>query len=90
MHSNMENELITHYQSLLDQPHGNKNKAINKITRHIPKLILEEHNQSLLQEITMEEVDQEMDEMSLGKSPRPDRFTMDLFQAYWTNILQGV
>jgi hypothetical protein len=51
--------------------------------RHIPRLITEEHNQNLRNPISLEEVDQAVQEMPNGKAPGPDGFTVYFFKACW-------
>ena len=58
--------------------------------RHIPRLVVEEHNQNLRKPITPEEVDQAVQEMPNGMAPEPDGFTLDLFKSYWDVVKQDI
>jgi hypothetical protein len=74
------------YQNLQLTEH----QAINRVTQHIPALITPEQNQALMRPIMQEEVDQEVKEMPLGKSPGPDGFTTDFFHHCWSMIREEV
>jgi hypothetical protein len=67
----MEHELVSYYQDLLLEPPGDRSHAIERITQHIPANITQEHNESLLRLITIEEVDQALHDTPDGKSPGP-------------------
>jgi hypothetical protein len=54
----MEATLIRHFQNLLTEPQINRSEAIHKITQHVPSLVTQEQNASLLRPITIKEVDQ--------------------------------
>jgi hypothetical protein len=43
-HAGIESELISYYKDLLSEPIMDRTQAINKITQHIPSLIMLEHN----------------------------------------------
>jgi hypothetical protein len=53
--------------------------AIQKITRHISKLVSQYQNNALLRPITPVEVEQEVMEFPKGKSLGPDGFITDFF-----------
>ena len=61
----------------------NRQSAINKITRHIPRLVNEDQNTTLMRPITMEEVETTIKQTPKGKSPRLDRFTAEFFHDCW-------
>ena len=54
---------------------------IKSISRSIPSLVIDEHNPSIMWATTFEEVTQTMQEMATRKSPCPNGFTIDFFQA---------
>jgi hypothetical protein len=68
----------------------NRTLTINRVIQHIPALITSEKNQALMRPITLEEVDQVIKEMPLGKAPRPDGFTTDFFHYCWSMIREEV
>jgi hypothetical protein len=63
--------------------------AIQSITSHIPKLIIVEHNVNLMCLISLSEVESEIMNMALGKSPSLDGFTSDFFHYSWPIFKQG-
>jgi len=56
-HGDMEKELIRHFKSVHQEPSINRKPAIDKIKKHIPKLIIDEHNHLLLHPVTLQEVE---------------------------------
>jgi hypothetical protein len=85
-HEDMENTLISHFQNLLTEPRADRQEAISKITRHVPSLVTPEQNAGLLRPITIEEVDQALQETPKDKAPGPDGFTSDFFHHCWPLI----
>jgi hypothetical protein len=74
----------------MKEPQENKRSSINKIVKHIPKLVTKEKNATLMREISLEEVEQEIMEIPKGKSPGPDGFTTEFFHACWSVIKHDV
>jgi hypothetical protein len=89
-HQDIQSELLQYYITLMQEPQLNRKEAIRKITQHIPKMINENHNEALMRPVTMEEVEQVIWEMPKGKSPGPDGFTVDFYQACWLVIKNEV
>jgi hypothetical protein len=85
-HEDMENTLTGYFQNLLTEPRADRHEAINKVTRHVPSLVTPEQNAALLRPITIEEVDQALQETPKGKAPGPDGFTSDFFHHCWPLI----
>jgi hypothetical protein len=85
-HRDMEKTLIGHFQNLLTEPRADRHEAIAKVTRHVPSLVTPEQNASLLRPITIEEVDQALQETPKDKAPGPDGFTSDFFHHCWPLI----
>jgi hypothetical protein len=81
---------MQYYISLMHEPQQHRNGAIKKITHLIPKILNEDHNEALMRQITMEGVEQAIWEMPKVKSPGPNGFTMDLYQACWPVIKNEV
>lgn len=52
-HEDMEKEFKDYFQEILWEPPVNRDHAIRKITQHIPKIIMEDHNNKLLQSISL-------------------------------------
>jgi hypothetical protein len=65
-------------------------EAIQRITQHIPHLVIEEQNKNLNKPIAEEEIDQVIQEIPNGKAPGPDGFTVDFFKAYWEEVKHDV
>jgi hypothetical protein len=57
-----------------------------KVTRHVPSLVTQEKNSALLRPITIEEVDQALQDTPKCKAPGPDGFTSDFFHHCWPMI----
>jgi hypothetical protein len=83
-------ELNAFYQDLLTETNTNREEAIQKVTRHIPKLINSEQNIALIRPITQSEVDSAVKDMPPGKVPGPDGFTKDFFHYCWDMIKEDV
>ena len=47
---------------------GNRGKDIDKITRLIPKVVTRENNEMLLKPISMQEVEEAVNQMAPGKA----------------------
>jgi hypothetical protein len=82
----METTLISHFQNLITEPLPDRREAINKITRNVPSLVTQEQNSVLLRPITIEEVDEALQNTPKCKAPGPDGFTSDLFHHCWPMI----
>ena len=57
--------------------------SINKITRHIPWLVNNEQNVTLMHPITMEDMESTVKQTPEGKSPGPNGFTSEFFHHCW-------
>jgi hypothetical protein len=82
-HQDIENTLVKHFQGIAKEPNRDRTTTIQRITRHIPKLVTEDQNISLCKPIAKEEIDQVVQEMPNGKAPGPDGFTVEFFKACW-------
>jgi hypothetical protein len=89
-HDQIAEALNSFYQDLLTETNTNREEAIQKVTRHIPKLINSEQNIALIRPITQSEVDSAVKDMPPGKAPSPDGFTMDFFHYCWDMIKEDV
>jgi hypothetical protein len=54
IHQDIQFELLQYYKTLMQEPQLNRMTAIKRITQHIPKLINENHHESLMRPITIE------------------------------------
>jgi hypothetical protein len=89
-HEDLEKELVSYYQYPLSKPPCDISHSIEKITQHILANIAQEHNESLLRPIMIEEVDQVVHDTPKGKSHGPDGFTVDFFHYCWPMIREEV
>ena len=74
-HQGIQAELVNYFHDLLTKLIQNRQSTINKITRHIMRLVNEDQNMALMRPITMEEVEATIKQTPEGKSPSPDGFT---------------
>jgi len=85
-HEDMEAALIGYYQNLLTKPILDRHEAIAKVTWHVSSLVTWEKNLALLRPISIEEVDQALQDTPKCKAPGPDGFTNDFFHHCWSMI----
>ena len=85
-HEDMEATLIEYFQNLLTKPPVDRLEAINKVTQHVPSLVTPKQNAAFLRPITIEEVDQALQETPKCKASGLDSFTSDFFHHCWTMI----
>ena len=67
-----------------------RSQAIARITRFIPRIITNEHNEMPTKPISMNEVEEVVQQMALGKAPGPDGFTTNFFHLFWDLIKEEV
>ena len=85
-HEDMEKESKAYFQEILREPPGSRDQTIRTITQHIPKIITEDHNNKLLQAISLQEVETAMAQLKDGKAPGPYGFTANFFHEFWELI----
>ena len=81
-HEGIETEFFNYFKKMTQEPNINRKEAIDKITRHIPRLITEDHNTLLLKLISLQEVESAVNLLKAGKAPGPDGFTANFFQHF--------
>lgn len=89
-HEEIEEVLLNYFQQVHHEPMEDRQHAIRKIIRNVPKLIKEEHNELLMRPILLQEVDEAMSQLKEGKAPGPDGFTTTFFHAFWDMIKMEV
>jgi len=89
-HKDIEIALVNHFSGIAQEPNQERTKAIQRITQHIPRLVIEEQNNNLNKPIAEEEIDQALQEMPNGKAPSPDGFTMEFFKSCWEVVNHDV
>lgn len=85
-HEDIESEILNYFKQAHQEPQIGKSQAIEKITRNIPKVITEEHNQLLLRPVDLQEVETIVRQLKEGKAPSLDGFTSKLFHNFWELI----
>ena len=85
-----EEELAHHFVGILTGHGGDRGRDIARITRLIPKVVTRENNEMLLNRVAMQEVEEVVHQMALGKAPRPDGFTSNFFHHFWDLIKEEV
>ena len=86
----ISDELTCHFSQLLSEPNHKRLEAIGKVTQSIPSLMNNEHNHSLMQPISMQEVEETVEQMADGTSLGSDGFTIDFFHHCWNLIKNEV
>eukprot|EP00253_Pinus_taeda_P023692 PITA_23692 len=89
-HEEIESEILNYFKQVHQEPHGDRSRAIEKITLNIPKIISEEHNELLLKSVYLREVETTARQLKAGKGPGPDGFTSDFFHNFWELIKREV
>lgn len=59
-HDEIGEELVHYHQKILEEPGTNQNQAISSIKTNIPKLLNNSQNDALMRTITIQELDQAM------------------------------
>lgn len=68
-HEEIEKEFQAYFQEILRERTESRDQAIQKITQLIPKIITEDHNNQLLQPISMKEVEDAMAQLKEVRHP---------------------
>ena len=89
-HHEMEGFLVRHFQDMVTEPINNKEAAIRRITSHIPSLVSQDQNLALMRSITFEEVEDVVKNIPKHKSPGPNGFTAEFYQASWSFMGQDI
>ena len=80
----IEEELSQHFSDILKEDGGDRSRAINMITDLIPRTVTKENNEiQLVKLVSMQEVEEVIHQMALGKAPGPDGFTSNFFHHFW-------
>ena len=82
-HEEMEQVLVGYFKDILTEPLVNIEEAIGRIGNEIPRMTNRDQNLALMRETTLEEVEEIVKGMKRNKAPRPDRFTVEFYQAGW-------
>ena len=82
----LETQLNHYFRSLLAEPRNDQDQDIKKITKHIPKILTEDHNKILLRKFSLQEVEDVVMGIPNGKELGLDGFTIDFYKAWWPII----
>jgi len=85
-HEEIEKEFLNYFKKMNQEPTINRAEAIDNITKHIPRVIIEDHNTLLLKPVSLQEVESAVNQLKAGKAPGPDGFTANFFQHFWELI----
>jgi len=86
----VEEVLVDHFSNVLKEEGTDRSNDIDQITRLIPRVVTREHNALLLKAISLQEVEEAVNQMQLGKAPGPDGFTSNFFHHFWELIKEEV
>ena len=86
----IEAELTQHFFEILRDDGGDRSQDIEQITSLVPKLVTGENNEMLIKPIGMQEVEEAVNQMALGKSLGPDGFTSNFFHFFWDLVKEDV
>ena len=82
-HQDISNELTHHFSKFLSEPNHNRLEEISKVTHCIPPLVKNDYNHSLMQPVSLQEVEVAVKEMADGTAPGLGGFTIDFFHHCW-------
>ena len=77
----LERTVNSLFSTLLEEPDEDRAASQRELIKHIPEVIMEEHNILLIKPIEMEEVEEVDNQMAENKAPGPDGFTTNFFHA---------
>lgn len=86
----IEEVLVNHFSSVLKEDRVYRHNEIAQITGLIPRLVTREHNDLLNKAISMQEVEEAVNQIELGKALGPDGFTSNFFHYFWDPIKEEV
>ena len=82
MRREIEAELTQHFLEILREDGGDRSWDIEQVTRLVPRLVTGENNEMLNKPIGMQEVEEAVNQMALGRSLGPDGFTSNFFHFF--------
>ena len=86
----IEEELSQHFSDIRKEYGGDRSRAINRITNLIPRTVTKENNEMLIKLVSMQEVEEVINQMAPAKAPRPDGFTSNFFHHFWDLVKEEV
>ena len=79
----LESTLNSYFSKLLQGPERDREEAQREVLSHIPKLIIDDHNQILGKAIEIMELETTVKQMEKHKALGMDGFTTNFFHACW-------
>ena len=86
----IEAELTQHFSEILSEDGGEKSCDIERISNLVPRAVTAENNEMMTKPIGLQDVEEAVNQMALGKSPRPDGFTTNFFHHFWDLVKEDV
>ena len=78
----IEEELNHYFAEILNEDIHDRERDIAQTTRLIPYSVTREDNEMLVKPVTLQEVEEAVNQMALGKAPSPDGFTSNFFNYF--------
>ena len=82
----IEEEPTHHFEDILTEDKGDRGQDIARITRLIPKVVTRENNEMILKTISMQEMEEVVNQMAMGMTQGLDGFTTIFFHLFWDLI----
>jgi len=79
-HADILTKLNDFYSNPLEEPQVERSQSIREITNNIPSILNHDHKKMLLQEVTMQEMEEAAMSMPNGKAPRSNGFAIYFFK----------
>jgi ATP phosphoribosyltransferase len=89
-HKEIENILENRLHGIAQEPNQGRMEVIQRITRHIPRLVTEEQSINLNKPISKEEIDQVVQKMPNEKAPHPNGFTVEFSKSCWEVVKHDI
>ena len=83
IHKDMETELADYFEDMLTKNEQERATSIQEVTSHIPSLVTEQQNATLMRPTMLSEVTISSNQMKVDKAPFPDDFIVNFFHACW-------
>ena len=74
----------------MNENQDDRQHDIKKITQHISRVATQEHNEMMKKPLDIQEVEEAMNQMTVGKVLGLDGFTTNFFHYFWDLIKQEV
>ena len=81
-HWEIDEELNHYFAEILNEDIHDRDRDIAQITHLIPPSVTREDNEMLVKLVTLQEVEEAVNQMALGKVPSPDGITSNFFHYF--------